>query len=77
MIQFLQIKTSEEIAGKLNDEVKNAHNWLLANMLTVNIDKSKCMLIDSPQRLAGTDRQLKINMGGINVTGLGILSDEN
>ena len=63
--------------GKVNNEVNNVHNWLLANKLTVNIDKNEYMLIDSPQRLAGTDRQLKINMGGINVTGLGILSDEN
>ena len=57
-------KTSEEIEGKLNNELSNAHNWLLATTLTVNVDKSEYMLIGSWQRLAGVDRQPKIDVGG-------------
>ena len=79
----ISAKTSEDIEGKLNDELNNVHNWLVANKLTVNVDKSEYMLIGSRQRLAGIDRQPKIDMGGKNLGRVpmtkssGILIDEN
>ena len=79
----ISAKTSEDIEGKLNDELNNVHNWLVANKLTVNVDKSEYMLIGSRQRLAGIDRQPKIDMGGKNLRRVpmtkssGILIDEN
>ena len=67
----------------MNNELNNVHNWLLANKLTVNVDKSGYMLIESRQRLAGIDSEPIINIGGKNLRrvsktkSLGILIDEN
>ena len=68
--------------GRLTDEI-NVHNLLLANKLTVNVDKKEYMLIGSRQRLAGIDIEPIINIGGKNLRrvsktkSLGILIDEN
>ena len=68
---------------KVNNELSNVHNWLLASKLTVNVDKSEYMLIGSRQRLAGIDIEPIINIGGKNLRrvsktkSLGILIDEN
>ena len=51
----ISAKNAADLEGKLNDKLNNIHNWLLANKLTVNVDKSEYMLIGSRQRLAGID----------------------
>ena len=39
-------KNAEDLGEKLNNELNNVHNWLLANKLTVNVDKSEYMSMD-------------------------------
>ena len=36
----ISAKNAEDLEKKLNNELNNAHNWLLVNKLTVNVDKS-------------------------------------
>ena len=60
----ISAKNAEDLKEKLNNELNNVHNWLLANKLTVNVDKSEYMLIESWQRLAGIDTEPIINIGG-------------
>ena len=79
----ISAKNAEDFEEKFNNELSNVHNWLLANKLTVNVDKSEYMLIGSRQRLAGIDIEPIINIGGKNLRrvsktkSLGILIDEN
>ena len=65
----ISAETAEDLEEKLNNELNNVHNWLLANKLTVNVDKSEYMLIGSRQRLAGIDCKPTINLGGKNLRG--------
>ena len=53
----ISAKNAEDLEEKLSNELNNVHNWLLANKLTVNVDKSEYMLIGSRQRLAGIDSE--------------------
>ena len=79
----ISAKNAEDFEEKFNNELSNMHNWLLANKLTVNVDKSEYILIGSRQRLAGIDIEPIINIGGKNLRrvsktkSLGILIDEN
>ena len=79
----ISAKNAEDLEEKLNNELNNVHNWLLANKLTVNVDKSEYMLIGSWQRLAGIDSEPIINIGEKNLRrvsktkSLGIFIDEN
>ena len=38
--------------GSLNEDLKNVHNWLKANKVTLNMTKTEFMLIGSRQRLS-------------------------
>ena len=46
-----QGKSSAEIEKKINTDLENVHKWLIANKLTLNQEKTECMLIGSRQRL--------------------------
>ena len=37
----ISAETAKDLEEKLNNELNNVHNWLLANKLTVNVDKSE------------------------------------
>ena len=63
----ISAKNAEDFEEKLNNELSNVYNWLSANKLTVNVDKSEYMLIGSRQRLAGIDSEPIINIGGKNL----------
>jgi hypothetical protein len=45
-------QNSCEIENKLNEELRNVHQWLTANKLTLNEEKTEFMLIGSRSRLA-------------------------
>ena len=40
-----------KISEKLNENLGNVHQWLLANKLTLNNEKTECMISGSKQRL--------------------------
>ena len=50
-----------EINERLNENLENVHQWLLANKLTLNSEKTEYMIIGSKQRLANiNDPQIEL-----------------
>ena len=47
-------KTGEEIEQSSNSELENIHKWLLANKLTLKVNKTEYMVIGSSQKLQNT-----------------------
>lgn len=48
---YITGKDMNEIANKMNSELKSVVNWLDSNKLKLNVQKTKCMLINSRSRL--------------------------
>ena len=48
----------------LNSEMKNIHQWLLSNKLTLNIEKTEYMIIGTCQRLAKIQENTSVSCGG-------------
>ena len=53
--------TSIEI--KLNNDLENIHQWLLANKLTLNMDKTEYMIAGSRQRISKIENDPVIRLG--------------
>ena len=47
-----------ELEQIINSELKNLHQWLLANRLSLNVAKTEFMIIGSRQRLLVHDNEL-------------------
>ena len=45
-------KTNDELQERINVDLENIHQWLLANKLTLNKDKTEYMIIGSRQRIS-------------------------
>jgi hypothetical protein len=54
-----QGKSSTEIANKINTDLEDVHKWLIANKLTLNQEKTECMLVGPRQRLQQSSSNLK------------------
>jgi hypothetical protein len=50
-------QNSSEIENKLNKELRKIHQWLTANKLTLNEEKTEFMLIGLRSRLASVDNR--------------------
>ena len=67
----------------LNSEMKNNHQLLLSNKLTLNIEKTKYMIIGTRQRLAKIQENTSVSCGGkllkqvYSKKTLGVLIDDN
>ena len=67
----------------LNSEMKNIHQWLLSNKLTLNIEKTEYMIIGTRQRLAKIQENTSVSCGGkllkqvYSKKTLGVLIDDN
>ena len=48
----------------LNSEMKNIHQWLLSNKLTLYIEKTEYMIIGTRQRLAKIQKNTSVSCGG-------------
>ena len=46
--------TITEFHNKLNNDLENIHQWLLANKLTLNTSKTEYMMVGSRQKLQGS-----------------------
>jgi hypothetical protein len=63
--------------------MKNIHQWLLSNKLTLNIEKTEYMIIGTRQRLAKIQKNTSVSCGGkllkqvYSKTTLGVLIDDN
>ena len=53
--------------NKLNNDLENIHQWLLANKLTLNKKKTEYMIVGSRQRLAKIDNDPEIKLGETNI----------
>ena len=55
--------SAAEISEKINSDLDNIHKWLVANKLTLNIDKTEYMIVGSRQRLQQVTDNLLIKIG--------------
>ena len=56
-------KTNDELQERINVDLENVHQWLLANKLTLNKDKTEYMIIGSRQRISNIVTDPKIELG--------------
>ena len=56
-------KTNDELQERINVDLENVHQWLLANKLTLNKDKTEYMIIGSRQRISNllTDPKIELD----------------
>ena len=55
--------TSPELYNKLNNDLENIHQWLLANKLTLTTSKTEYMIVGSRQKLGKIDDEADIILG--------------
>ena len=58
-------KTNDELQERINVDLENVHQWLLANKLTLSKDKTEYMIISSRQRISNFTKielTLKLNL---------------
>ncbi len=74
--------TTYEIKEKLEKDLNNVHMWLLANKLTLNVNKTDYMLIGSRQRQSQINTELTLSIGSESIKRvsttktLGVIVDE-
>jgi hypothetical protein len=56
-------KTNDELQERINVDLENVHQWLLANKLTLNKDKTEYVIIGSIQRISNLVTGPKIKLG--------------
>ena len=72
-----------EIQEHLNHDLENIHQWLLANKLTLNKEKTEYMVIGSRQRLSKISNELEIHVGETTIKRvsyaktLGVVTDDH
>ena len=59
--------TITNIEVKLNKDLENIHQWLLANKLTLNMDKTEYMIAGSRQRINKIENDPDIRLGDDNI----------
>ena len=75
-------KSSSEVESMINTDLENVHKWLIANKLTLNEEKTECMLVGSRQRLQQSLNNSEIVIGNhiiqqvSNKKVLGVIIDE-
>ena len=77
-------KTNDELQERINVDLENIHQWLLANKLTLNKDKTEYMIIGSRQRISNlvlTDHKIELGESVIKRVHksktLGVIIDEH
>ena len=76
-------KTNDELQERINVDLENVHQWLLANKLTLNKDKTEYMIIGSRQRISNlvTDPEIELGESVIKRVhkskNLGVIIDEH
>ena len=78
-------ESASDIEVRLNTELENVHEWLTANKLTLNAEKTEYMIIGSYKRISNLQKEdeIKIRIGDNEIKrvkttkSLGIVIDEN
>jgi hypothetical protein len=52
----------------LTSDLNNIHQWIVANKLTLNVDKTEYMIIGTRQKLKNCSSEMNINIGWKNLT---------
>ena len=55
-------ETLSEVEKRINEDLRNVHNWLSANKLNLNIAKTEYVLIGSRHKINSLDIQPSINI---------------
>ena len=78
---FFSNKDPTELIELLNREIPKFFQWLMANKLTLNIDKTKLILFKPRQKRASVQIQVKLNNKDIEqvkeTVFLGVVLDEH
>jgi hypothetical protein len=78
---FIKGKYLTEISEKLNDEVKKLETWLIANKLTVNVNKTKYMIFRKRGQFTEDGPPIIMNHKAVerveSIKFLGVILDEN
>ncbi|CAB3999762.1 Hypothetical predicted protein [Paramuricea clavata] len=77
-------ESASDIEVRLNTELENVHEWLTANKLTINTEKTEYMIIGSYKRISNIQKEdeIKIRIGDNEIKrvkttkSLGIVIDE-
>ena len=77
--------SATEVENLLNKELENIQKWLLVNRLTLNVEKTKYMIIGSRQKLLkiASDQDMKVSNGSEEIKrvkttkSLGVVIDQN
>jgi hypothetical protein len=56
-----------DIQTKLNNDLENIHQWLLANKLTLNKDKTEYIIAGSRQRISKNEGDPEVKLGNCNI----------
>ena len=76
-------KSTTELIFRLNEDLKNIKNWLLANKLSLNVTKTEYMFVSTDFRLSNLGKTLPITIGDKEIKRvkstkyLGVYLDEN
>ena len=60
-------KSMDELQNIINSELENLHKWLNTNKLSLNIAKTKFMIIGSRQRISAMDNRITIEINDCEV----------
>jgi hypothetical protein len=78
---FFSESNLQRLEAKLNHELENINEWLCANKLSLNVEKSDFVLFHTPQKKINYSIDLKINNTSIvqksNIKYLGIIIDSH
>lgn len=78
---FIQHKSLQALETKINDQLHNVNEWLCANRLSLNIDKSNFVIFHPPQKKTSHEIDIKISNKTLkelkSVKYLGVVLDSN
>ena len=60
----IAVKSIPELQLIINSKLKNLHQWLITNRLSLNVAKTEFMIVGSRQRLFGHNKHISIEMDG-------------
>ena len=75
--------STTELQAKINHDLTNIKNWLLANKLSLNVTKTEYMVFGTDFRLSNLEKVIPITIGDKqikrvnNIKYLGVYLDEN
>ena len=73
----VQAKTLNELQQMLNKDLENIHKWLIANRLSLNVDKTEYVIVGSRSKLLNIGNDSTAHLNGTNVKTFTALAKSN